>query len=74
MNRTGGWRVRIERKPQNVRVQDFVLKSVGFVAEMTRSDGHADELDREATGFFVTIPSTRQTGTSYAMFGERPET
>ena len=51
-----------------MRVPDFVLNSVGFIAEVIRSEGHEDIVDLVATGFFVSHPSSEYPGTSYPAF------
>jgi len=40
-----------------VRVPDFILKSVGFIGEVTHKDSSGFSGDLHATGFFVAIPS-----------------
>jgi hypothetical protein len=50
-------RISIPRPRSKMRVPDFVLKTVGFIAESVTSDGEQDKYDRINTGFFVAIQS-----------------
>jgi len=44
-------------KGEKVRVPDYSLKVVAYVAEVLSEDTDAEAVDRVATGFFVNIPS-----------------
>src|SRR5262245_14040214 len=63
-------RVQIERfqKWPYMRVPDYILKSVGFVAEYHHSDSGTESYDHEATGFFVSVPSSVRPGHNYLLF------
>ncbi len=54
----GCGKFRIKRKPSDMRVSDYVLKSVGFVVELTQVDSGEEYYDPFGTGFFISIPST----------------
>src|SRR6266404_8913161 len=65
MTPRGVGRIRMpHRRSDPMRVLDYLLNSVGFVAELAFSDADGVEHDHEATGFFVAIESSSQ-GLSY---------
>jgi hypothetical protein len=51
-------RIRIPRRAEDaLRIQDQVLKSVGFIAEKVLLDGSGTDYDHWATAFFISLPS-----------------
>lgn len=65
MHSIGAYRLSV---PERMRVPDPLLKCVGYVAEAVHSDASGDDLDLQATGFFVSIPSLALPGNSYQYF------
>jgi hypothetical protein len=52
-------KVRMEwRERPSVRVPDVILKSVGFIGEVTHRDSSGISGDLHGTGFFIAIPSS----------------
>src|ERR1051325_10707094 len=55
----GVGRIRIPHRGDDpMRLLNYVLKSVGFVAELIHFDTDGVEYDHEGTGFFVALPSS----------------
>ncbi|HVZ18012.1 MAG TPA: hypothetical protein VG897_12890 [Terriglobales bacterium] len=62
-------RVRIPRSPSDMRVPDYMLQCVGFVAEaVAESEADADGYDPQATGFFVNVRSAVNPAVVYIVF------
>jgi hypothetical protein len=51
-----------------MRINDLVLKSVGFVVEYIGAEHDSDDYDLEGSGFFVSTPSTARPGHRYGCF------
>lgn len=60
-------RIRIKRSLSDMRVPDYVLKSVGFVTEWIE-DPSGEVYHPEATGFIVNIPSKVNPASNYFVF------
>ena len=67
MNRLPIGRIRLTTPSSNMRVQDYMLKCIGFVGEYIETPA-GKVYDSEGTGFIVSIPSKVNPASSYFVF------